>query len=171
MLSTQRVRQSKRDHRQSKRKTAMEAATQSRRWNFQAPLQPPQEQAPTLPSAPEQTIPPPNQVDTNETVKAINIMIYTYEGKVDENGVPITREGYATPLLDSSSQVKRTSPSGSSALKKKAAILKDGTIDVSMSMLPEKEKATEHSEKGCKKPNNNGRPFTHLSFLFFFLVQ
>ncbi|KAI6185969.1 hypothetical protein M3Y98_00081900 [Aphelenchoides besseyi] len=100
-------------------------------------------------------VPSANQLDTNETVKTINIIIYTlFNGKVDEHGVPITREWYAKLVLDPNFEIKRTNPTMVRAPEKALIPKNNGTIEVSMSMAPNKEPPAKQSQKGRKKPNN-----------------
>ncbi|KAI6186060.1 TNF receptor-associated factor 3 [Aphelenchoides besseyi] len=113
-------------------------------WEAAVPPPAPPLQTSALPVAPNRTGPPSNQLDTNETVKTINIIIYTlFNGK-------ITREWYAKLVLDPNFEVKRTNPTVARA-PEKAVIPKDnGTID----MAPNKEPSVKQSQKGRKKPNN-----------------
>ncbi|KAI6198518.1 hypothetical protein M3Y96_00527600 [Aphelenchoides besseyi] len=140
-------------HRQAKK--GAKPAGKRGPWEAAVPPPAPPLQTSALPVAPNRTGPPSNQLDTNETVKTINIIIYTlFNGKVDEHGEPITREWYAKLVLDPNFEVKRTNPTVARA-PEKAVIPKDnGTIDVSMSMAPNKEPSVKQSQKGRKKPNN-----------------
>ncbi|KAI6212681.1 hypothetical protein M3Y94_00055000 [Aphelenchoides besseyi] len=140
--------------RQAKLKAAKKTRMEKRDWDApppeptpKAPEPAPEMDSPTSPFSPESPIiplVPANQVDTNDTVKRINIMIYTmFEGKVDEHGTPITREWYAKLVLDPNFSVKRTKKmAGSSAQKKKE-------------MVPDKDQPVKQSSKERKKPNNN----------------